>query len=88
MQPRQCVGRHQRSRQEFNDDGPGNSVLINDSLGGAWYNLFPGLTLEDSTAMQGLQATTCVSWWPNSPLQVKCQAKSKFRSSKTLAFRR
>ena len=35
---------------EFDGDGPGNSVLVDDSLGGAWYTVFPGLDEADSHA--------------------------------------
>ena len=34
--------------EEFNEDGPGNSVLLNDQVGGAWYSLFPGVDQADS----------------------------------------
>ena len=35
---------------EFDGDGPGNSVLVDDSLGGAWYTVFPGLDEADNHA--------------------------------------
>lgn len=34
--------------EEFNDNGPGESVLLNDQVGGAWYGLFPGIEEADS----------------------------------------
>ena len=34
--------------EEFNDDGPGESILLNDVIGGAWYGLFPGLEEVDA----------------------------------------
>ena len=46
MQPLSVWGEVDASL-EFDDDGPGSNVLINDSLGGVWFNL-PELTLEDS----------------------------------------
>ena len=33
---------------EFNDDGPGESILLNDEIGGVWYGLFPGLEEVDA----------------------------------------
>ena len=35
---------------EFDGDGPGNSILVDDSLGGAWYTVFPGLEEIDTHA--------------------------------------
>ena len=35
---------------EFDGDGPGNSILVDDSLGGAWYTVFPGLEEVDTHA--------------------------------------
>ena len=34
--------------EEFNENGPGQSVLLNDQVGGAWFSLFPGLDDADS----------------------------------------
>jgi len=40
--------------EEFNENGPGQNVLLNDEVGGAWYTLFPGLAeIENHPAFAG-----------------------------------
>lgn len=40
--------------EEFNENGPGESVLLNDQVGGAWYGLFPGIEeLDNHPAFAG-----------------------------------
>ena len=68
--------------EEFNGDGPGESILLNDQVGGGTACF---LGWRKPMRIPHLPGTTCASWWPSSPPQVRFQAKSKCKSSKTEA---